>query len=82
MRKLPKGEIIQNIKLLLHIFNVIPNTSQQIEDAIKVISPDFEDMLQYQTAISAKCEILLTRNVKDFPFSKTPVMSVGEYLNT
>lgn len=80
MRKYPKSEIIQKINLLLQIFKVIPNTEDQIKAAVKIESPDFEDMLQYQTALSGKCDLILTRNSKDFPYSKIPVMSVREYL--
>lgn len=82
MRKYPKAEIIDKIKLLLQIFKILPNTKGQIEEAIKTVSPDFEDMLQYQTAIEGKCNIILTRNAKDFPYSEIPVMSVIEFLKT
>lgn len=80
MRKYPKPEILKNIGTILNLFNVIANERLQIEKAIQQESPDFEDMLQYQTALSAGCEVILTRNQKDFNFSQIPVMSVDEYL--
>lgn len=80
MRKYPKSEILKNIGIILSLFNVISNDRFQIEKAIRQESSDFEDMLQYQAALSADCEVILTRNRKDFSFSKIPVMSVDEYL--
>lgn len=80
MRKYPKSVINNNIKLLLELFSIIPNDKNQIEEAIKQEVPDFEDMLQYQSAISANCDIILTRNVKDFPFAKIPIMNVQAFL--
>lgn len=70
MRKYPKSEINRNIRLILKLFSIAPNDKSQIENAINIESPDFEDMLQYQTAMSVKCDVLLTRNIKDFTFAK------------
>jgi len=81
MRKYPKSQITGYISLLIKIFKVIPNTVEQIIEAIKIEAPDFEDMLQYQSAIASKCDVILTRNCKDFPYSNIPVMTVEEYLN-
>jgi len=41
---------------------------------------DFEDGIQYYTAIEAKCEFVVTRNLKDFKNSSLPVMSPKEFL--
>lgn len=41
---------------------------------------DFEDGIQYYTAIEAQCELIVTRNLKDFRKSTIPVMSPKEYL--
>ncbi len=81
MRKYPKPEVRANLNLLLRIFDVIPNDRNQIEEALKTEDPDFEDILQYQSAKSAGCEVILTRNYKDYTFSDIPVMNVKEYLN-
>ena len=43
---------------------------------------DFEDALQYYTAIKAKADIIITRNGKDFTASKLPVMTAAEYIAT
>ena len=41
---------------------------------------DFEDGIQYYTALEAQCELIVTRNLKDFKKSTIPVMSPKEYL--
>ncbi|PSR15451.1 MAG: twitching motility protein PilT [Bacteroidetes bacterium] len=42
--------------------------------------PDFEDGLQYYTALEHQADILITRNLKDFKSSKIPAMTAGQYL--
>lgn len=80
MRKYPKEELKSNLKLLLELFEVIPNDKEQIKKALKTDCQDFEDMLQYQSAKSVKCDIILTRNLKDFKFSDIPIMDVADFL--
>ena len=41
---------------------------------------DFEDGLQYYTAIENNQDALITRNLKDFKAAKIPVMTAEEYL--
>ncbi len=42
---------------------------------------DFEDGIQYYTALEAQCDLILTRNVKDFKNAKLPLMQPNEYLS-
>jgi predicted nucleic acid-binding protein len=41
---------------------------------------DFEDSIQYFSALKTGCSILITRNGKDFKESALPVMTAEEYL--
>lgn len=41
---------------------------------------DFEDAIQYYTAIEHTIEFIITRNKKDFTISSIPVLSAREYL--
>ncbi|MDD4755534.1 MAG: PIN domain-containing protein [Prolixibacteraceae bacterium] len=43
---------------------------------------DFEDGLQYYTAIENEQELIITRNLKDFKNSKLPVMTAGQFIET
>ena len=81
MRKYSKEQLRTNLKLILDLFEIIPNDRKQQEKAIKADGSDFEDMLQYQAAKSVKSEVIFTRNAKDFTFSDIPVMDVATFLN-
>ena len=41
---------------------------------------DFEDGIQYYTALESQCDLIITRNKKDFKKSSIPVFSPKEYL--
>jgi predicted nucleic acid-binding protein len=41
---------------------------------------DFEDALQYNTALENGIDVIITRNKKDFKNSKLPIMNAREYL--
>lgn len=41
---------------------------------------DFEDGLQYYTALENEIGIIITRNLKDFKHSKIAVMTASQYL--
>jgi predicted nucleic acid-binding protein len=43
---------------------------------------DFEDAIQYYSAIENSQEILITRNLKDFKTSKIPAMTASEFIKT
>jgi len=43
---------------------------------------DFEDGLQYFTAIDHNKELIITRNLNDFKASKLPVMPARPFLET
>lgn len=53
-----------------------------VDDSLASQFKDFEDALQYYTAIHAKADAIITRNGKDFFASKIPVMTVAEFLAT
>ena len=43
---------------------------------------DFEDGLQYFTAIENRQDLIITRNLKDFKNSKIPTMTAGQFIET
>lgn len=81
-RKAPKEDLYGYIARLSKLFSVVPNNARQLERAMALDARDFEDALQYQSAIDAKCDFIITRNQKDFPFSTIPVMSASDYVDT
>lgn len=81
MRKLPSEKLISLIYDISNTFKVIDNTNSQIQKAILLNATDFEDALQYQAALDANCDCIITRNQSDFSFSKIHVMSASKYLS-
>ncbi len=53
-----------------------------IDKGLSSAFSDFEDALQYYCALQSNCNILITRNGKDFKFSELPVLTGEEYLKS
>lgn len=53
-----------------------------IEKGLNSNFEDFEDSLQYFCAVDSECEVIITRNAKDFKNSLLPVMSADEFLKS
>ena len=53
-----------------------------IEKGLNSTFTDFEDALQYFCALEGNCQVLITRNAKDFKASALPVMTPTEYLTS
>ena len=68
---------LRKFKLLVEILSMDDKiTDLSLNSEFK----DFEDAIQYYTAIENKLHIILTRNQKDFKLSKLPVMNAKEYI--
>ena len=70
-------EILRKFKLLV---KVLPMDDKIIDLSLNSDFKDFEDAIQYFTAIENKLEVIITRNLKDFKLSKIPVMTANDYL--
>lgn len=79
-RKLPHEELYKYLKIISESFNIISQNKEQLEKAIILGAPDFEDALQYQCAKQERCECIITRNKKDFGFSEIPILSAEDFL--
>ena len=83
LSKFEKSEVV---KEKLRKFKIISRTSDLtdniIEKGLSSNFSDFEDALQYHCALKADCNILITRNGKDFKESEIPVMTATEYLKS
>ncbi len=53
-----------------------------VEKALNSSFSDFEDALQYFSATASDCDIIITRNAKDFRQSLLPIMSADEFLES
>ena len=81
---LVKFEDAEKAKEKLRKFKTISNISGVdeliIEKGLNSSFKDFEDSLQYFSALKSDCTIFITRNVKDYKEADIPVMTAEEYL--
>lgn len=71
-------EILRKFKVLVEIINL---DDRIIELALSDVQfPDFEDGLQYYSAIENNIDLIITRNKKGFKKSKLPVLTAQEYM--
>ncbi len=81
---LTKYEGVNKAKEKLRKFKVISEICELdeliIEKGLNSDFSDFEDSLQYFSALRAECDIIITRNGKDFKKSQIPVMTPDEFL--
>jgi predicted nucleic acid-binding protein len=65
---------------LRDIFNLVPFDVQITNQAIDSDIKDFEDAIQFFSAIRAGATVLITRNPKDFPGSDIAIQTPTEFL--
>ena len=71
--------ILRTFKVLV---NVLPLDDKITDLALNSEFRDFEDALQYYTAIENDQDLIITRNQQDFKQSKKPVMTAGEIIKS
>ncbi|MGB8492725.1 MAG: PIN domain-containing protein [Bacteroidales bacterium] len=71
--------ILRKFKVLV---NVLPLDDKITDLALNSEFHDFEDAIQYYTAIENDQNIIITRNQQDFKESKIPVMTAGEFIKS
>ncbi|MBR1468558.1 MAG: PIN domain-containing protein [Prevotella sp.] len=77
----PEG--VRNLLSNFRRLSRVATTNERIvDDSLASPFTDFEDAMQYYTALKDKADVIITRNGKDFVHSKLPVMTAGEYLAT
>ena len=83
---LTKYEGLEKTKDKLRKFKVISEICELdeliIEKGLNSDFSDYEDSLQYFSALRTECDIIITRNGKDFKKSQIPVMTPDEFLNS
>lgn len=77
------NKVISKLEILSKIVGILRVEEQTIKNALASGFSDFEDSIQYFSAIdSKKIDVIITRNIKDFKKSEIPVMTPGDFLKT
>ena len=74
--------VLSKLRKFKIICEVCEVNEETIEKGLNSSFKDFEDAVQYFTAIQSGCSIIITRNGKDFKSSTIPVMTAEEYLSS
>lgn len=65
---------------ILEDFEIINLTKSILKQARTIQKKDFEDLIQYFSALHEGCDFLVTRNKKDFPAIGMKILSPKELL--
>jgi predicted nucleic acid-binding protein len=77
------NRVISKLDSLSKMVGILKVEEQTIKNALASGFPDFEDSVQYFSAVdSKKIDVIITRNIKDFKKSEIPVMTPGDFLKT
>lgn len=74
-----EDQIRHHLHSIMKLVEVMPVGANEVGKALDSDWSDFEDAVQYFTAISAQAESIITRNKKDFLKSTIPVFSASTY---
>lgn len=81
----PESPIHKKILDISKLINIVPLSKDIIDDALNNFTVDFEDTLQYYSALDQNCDYILTRDKKDFEKIKELIPSkiaIVDTLNT
>ncbi|MEZ4889701.1 MAG: PIN domain-containing protein [Crocinitomicaceae bacterium] len=76
--KMEARKVLSKFKVLVE---VLPTTDKILDLALTSNQKDFEDAIQYYTAIEFGMEIIITRNKKDFKNLTLPILTAKEFMN-
>lgn len=81
-KSIGKDVALEKVKILRTAIEVSPMSSIEFDRALSLGMKDIEDALQYCSAISAKCDLIITRNKKDFPQDgEIPILTPQEFFD-
>jgi predicted nucleic acid-binding protein len=72
-------KILRNFKVIV---DILPLDDKVVDLALNSDFKDFEDAIQYFTAIENDQKLIVTRNKSDFKDSKIPIMTAGEFIKS
>ena len=73
--------IIDKFKRFIQICNVTPIDSQTVVESLLSTFDDFEDAMQYFSALRENADIIITRNKPDYTKSQLPVYEPQEFID-
>ncbi|WPR71223.1 PIN domain-containing protein [Flavobacterium sp. NG2] len=78
----PSETVLNKLRKFKIICEVCEVNEETIDKALNSNFKDFEDAVQYFSALQSNCSIIITRNAKDFKNATIPIMTAEEYLSS
>ncbi|MBU1679724.1 MAG: PIN domain-containing protein [Bacteroidetes bacterium] len=73
---------LKSLRKLKTLINILPIDERVIEQSLNSEFNDFEDAIQYFTAVNNGINLILTRNKIDYKKSKIAISTAEEFLKT
>lgn len=73
-------QLYEVLQTLRDFIDIAPSGKIAIDWALQHKSKDFEDAVQYYTALRSGAEYIVSRNVRDYPYNEIPVVTPLEFL--
>ncbi len=73
---------LNNLRKLKTILDILPVNGRVIDQSLNSDFKDFEDAIQYFTAVNNGIDIIITRNIVDYKKSKISVATAQDFLKT
>ncbi len=73
---------LKSLRKLKTLVNILPIDEKVIEQSLNSDFNDFEDAIQYFTAVNNGISVLITRNKRDYKKSKIPILTAEEFIKT
>ena len=81
MRYNPRELVIEKMRKFTPLCKITNVGIEEVNESLYSAFLDFEDALQYYSAVRAGATLIITRNKKDFRPSSLPVYTPEEYLS-
>ncbi|MBO4550346.1 MAG: PIN domain-containing protein [Bacteroidaceae bacterium] len=73
--------MLEKVDILCKMLNVTPIDKFQLQNAIEMKPCDYEDAVQYLSALPSNPEVIITRDKKGFCDFDIPLMTPDEFVN-
>ncbi|MBQ3657509.1 MAG: PIN domain-containing protein [Bacteroidales bacterium] len=80
-KRLSIDDLYEEFGNLSQLCTISPADEKIIKESLRLRRKDFEDSVQYESAMSVNADVIVTRNKKDFENLGANVMTPIEFLN-
>ncbi|TSD62980.1 PIN domain-containing protein [Inquilinus sp. KBS0705] len=77
-----KPEAKESVKRITNLLEIFSFEKDAIESALSGAFTDFEDAIENHIALKHKCDVIITRNIKDYKQATIPVLTAEQFLRT